>query len=190
MFVWYVVIVLSIIVLCGNMLLNISIFYNANKNLGDIVIKIWRIPILKANIEIKQNIVIINKKNKKIKINLKLSKRQLRILKELRKNISTKILINTIDFDLLLCMEDPFFCSILSNVIDIFANILFSRMLIRNSDSIVSKRVNTGFRHDMITIKFDSSMYISVIDILWAVVATLLTERRYENEERRRKTEL
>lgn len=185
----FVLAIILIIILCCNFLINIDIKYNLNINLGTVIFKIYKMPIIKVSISIRQNIIEINRKKKSIKINLKLTERQLRIIKRLQKNISTKVLLDSLDLNILLCMEDAFVCSILSGVIDIASNIFFAKLVFDNYDVRVSNIINTGFRHDMITLNLNLGLYISLFDILWAVFATLIWERRVESEERRRKTE-
>ena len=184
----YFTILASVVLFVSNLLFNVNVFYNLNNNTGTFILSLWKIPIFGGNITIKQNILVINRKKKSIKINLKLSKKQLTILKEFYKNISTKILIDYIDMDLLLCMENPFMCSIISGMVDICTDVFLSYFKINNFDTIINKNIATGFRQDIINLKFNSGIYISIADIIWTVIITLFTTRRINNEERRRKT--
>ena len=188
MTVGHIFILIGIVVFVCDIFFNIDLFYNLNNNTGSIVVYLCKVPIFKGNIEIKQNILEIKRKKKSIKINLKLSEKQLEILKEFYKNISTKIVIDYVDLDLLICMENPFVCSIISGFIDILSVVLISIFQTKNFDTKVYRNISTGFRQDMITSKFKLGIYLSISDIIWSIIITLFSARRMVSEERRRKT--
>lgn len=182
----YVIIVILILIICSNLLLSLEIKYHLEINMGSIQLKLFKVPILIANFSIKQNIVEIDTKNKKIKFDIKFSKKELKLAEELSKNIKTKIYIKQIDLHSLICLENAFACSIISGLYQIIIDVLLLKLKSDNSDTKISNNINTGFRHNMISVKASIDISASIFDILWALFSTLIQIRRINNEERRK----
>ena len=129
------------------------------------------------------------KNSKKIfNIHLKVSKRQMRLFKELRKNIATKIYIKDISFYSLVCLENPAMSSLISSFLNIVSNIIFLKIKEDNYDVSLENAIKTGFRMNYIKFYFGCNVVASLIDVLWAGLMTFINSRRVNNE-KRRKTE-
>lgn len=186
----YIFIVILILFFVVNYQIDFSLEYDILKNEGVFKVKIFKhILIIKGIFNIQENFIKIKrKKNKWISINLKLTKKQLRFFKELNKNIVTKIFLKKINVNTILCLEDPFISAIFSGVYGIISNILCIKLKQNNYDATIINDVNTGFRQNNIKIELNLVIIASIFDLLWALVITIINERR-RNEETRRKTE-
>ena len=170
--------------------IDINIDYNILKNNGKFKLKLFKyLYILKGSFSVEENILRIRRKNNKlININLKLTKKQLLFFKELNKNVASKIFIKNVQFDSIICAEDPFLASMISGMYSIISNLFFIRLKQNNFDATIKNNINTGFRQNHLKIQLDLSIVASIFDLLWALMITIINERR-RNEKTRRKTE-
>ena len=174
-----------------NFRVSANLNYDVLSNNGNLTIKLFKYMFLfYGDFKIENNFIQIKKKNNKsFNINLKISKKQLLFLKELNKNISTKIYINSLELKTLLCLENPAGIAILSSLYSILSNLFLIKLKQNNFDITIKNNVNTGFRQNILKLDVNTTIYASILDIVWAFIITLFNNRRKNGEERRRKTE-
>lgn len=174
-----------------NFRVSANLNYDVLSNNGNLTIKLFKYKFLfYGDFKIENNFIQIKKKNNKsFNINLKISKKQLLFLKELNKNISTKIYINSLELKTLLCFENPAGIAILSSFYSILSNLFLIKLKQNNFDITIKNNVNTGFRQNILKLNVNTTIYASILDIVWAFIITLINNRRKNGEERRRKTE-
>lgn len=174
-----------------NFRVSANLNYDVLSNNGNLTIKLFKYKFLfYGDFKIENNFIQIKKKNNKsFNINLKISKKQLLFLKELNKNISTKIYINSLELKTLLCLENPAGIAILSSFYSILSNLFLIKLKQNNFDITIKNNVNTGFRQNILKLDVNTTIYASILDIVWAFIITLINNRRKNGEERRRKTE-
>lgn len=174
-----------------NFRVSANLNYDVLSNNGNLTIKLFKYMFLfYGDFKIENNFIQIKKKNNKsFNINLKISKKQLLFLKELNKNISTKIYINSLELKTLLCLENPAGIAILSSFYSILSNLFLIKLKQNNFDITIKNNVNTGFRQNILKLDVNTTIYASILDIVWAFIITLINNRRKNGEERRRKTE-
>lgn len=182
--------IIIILILTINFQFNLSLKYNLFLNEGKFIVKLFYIlPIFWGFFSIEDDFIKIRKNDKKFfNIKLKVSKRQMELIKELRKNIATKIYIKDISFYALVCLENPAIVSLSSAVLNILLNIIFLKIKEDNYDITINNEIDTGFRINDIKFDFATTISISIIDIVWAGIMTFINSRRVNNE-KRRKTE-
>lgn len=184
------ILIIVILLFTINFQFNINLKYNLFLNEGKFILKLFGfLPIFCGFFSIEGNFIKIRKNNKKFfNISLKLSKKQMKLIKELKKNIATKIYVKSICFDALICLENPAIASMFSSFLNVVISIIFAKFKNDNFDISLKNNINTGFRLNDVKINFDTTIYASLIDILWAVIMTFINSGRINNE-KRRKTE-
>jgi hypothetical protein len=157
-------------------------------NIGEFKIKIFNILLFKGNFSVKQNLIEIRGKDKNVKINLNFTKKQLKFIKIFNNNLKSKIYLDGLYLDNLICMEDAFACSMLSGVFELISNILISKIKCNNEDVKVGNIINSGFRHNLIIIKLNMDVYISLFDLVWAIMVSVISNRGLYNEKSKKRT--
>ena len=185
--IFYLLILILILILCSYMMVDINLKYNLNNNIGTIRINLFKIPIFIGEFSIKQNIIEINRNKKKLKINLDLNQRQLNLIKQFRISIANKVYIDSLYLNTTICMENAFEVAIISGIYRLLSNYLLLKIYLNNKDLYLSNVLDTGFRHQLINVKLKSTIYASIFDILWAVIYTIIWDRREYNEERKKR---
>ena len=102
--------------------------------------------------------------------------------------MKSKVYLDGLYLESLICMEDAFASSMLSGVLELISNLMISKIKCNNRDVKVGNIINSGFRHNLIVVKLNMDMYISLFDLLWAIMVSVISNRRLYNEKSKKRT--
>jgi len=176
------IIFLSIFILILSMMLKISIvgFLNVEDLTLDIVIKIYKIKIIKISINF--NLLSYNVNNgKSKKLKLYLQKKEKYFLLQIKNNILNKLYYDRFYIDATINIIDP---AITANLIGNLIVILESlrQVFHMNSEFQVDYNINSNFNSLENNIMIDLCVYFTIFDMLYAIILSFYRKGKYVKE--------
>lgn len=174
------VVVATVLIISVLMLsININVNYDVFQNIGTVVVKVMFFTIFNSNFSVIGDYLnFSNQKSKIIKVKLDINDISIQFFSELGSYIKNKILVTKLNNNLTLCLENAFLVSIISAIINIFSNIFFTIAKNKYEDLECINYINTGYRHNILQINFTFKFIITIYDLVWSLVRTILVVRR------------
>ncbi len=175
---YLLILVLIIILIIFPFTFNSTFFYNLNLNLGTFSLKVGFITLKKADIKrVGRDIVLIEKKKNK-ELEIKINKEQIRFLKTFFIEVKNKFKIRKIEINSEAGAGNPFNSALFSGVYSGIVLSLFSRLKIKQPTASFELKNNTNFFDFMFKIKIFLRGSISIFDILYSLIISVLRNKK------------
>ncbi len=173
---------IAIIVYLGiiGLLIDIKADFNVSHNHGNILIKIFKIPVAKLTLRVEGNAINFTKQKKKKQKSRSLivNTTNLQLIDEFKKNLIRRLYINNLEIDCFVVLENPAISAVISGIISNLLNILKCKVLNFQDDAKVRTNTVTGFDNNDLAIVIDLSIAISITDLIWAIIVTIFKRKR------------
>ena len=175
----YITITVVILIITLRIRIEIKLEYNLLNNIGTINIRLFKFfTILNSQITVIEDYLNVSTNKKIIKIKLDINDFKIKFFNELNRNLNPKIHITQLYNNINFCLENPFMASVFSNTIRLVFNHLLYKVKLRNKDAEINNIITTGFRHNIIIINFKYAFIITLFDLVWSIIKTILVLRR------------
>lgn len=175
-------IIISVLLLVFTITISINIYFDFSllENFGTVKLKIFKyITIFSSNVTIIGDYLnFSHKKSKVIKIKLDINDVNIQYFNELGGYIKNKILPLKLKLYFAVCLENAMASSLISSVLSLFLNLYMFSIRLNNKDMILQNEVTTGFRHNLIFIKFNFIFIVTLYDLIWSLLRTAIIIRR------------
>ncbi len=153
-------------------------FYNLNLNRGTFSIKVWFITLKKADLKRRGKDIILIEKRKNEDFEIEIGEEQLRFLKTFFNEVKNKFKIRKIYVDSVTGADSPFYSAIFSSVYSAFILGLFSRLKTKQPTAAFGLNNNTDFFEFVFKIKINTRISISIFDVLYSLLISLLKSKK------------
>ena len=179
------IIFLSVLIVFLSLLLiiDISFCWDINKMKIQVVIKIYKLRIIKIDI---LPILLIFKINngKYKKLNLILKRDEKYLISQIKNNILNKLYYDTVSADFIIQLLDPSRTAIAVGVINNFLEISKYILLSNNEDIDVSLNCRTNFQQLNNKVSFNIKVYFTIFDMVYAIILSFYKRGKYVKEKR------
>ena len=179
-----------IIIVFFLLLLAIPIFtkgyfcYDALNNLGVITIYVFFIKILCYKFKLTKNELVLFTQKKKKQVEFKVSKKQIRFLKQFTVQMQNKVAINNIAFNSRLGINDAMNTALLSGLFNIVCNSIMGILTTKKGKINYSITNYQNFNGMSLVVSVQLSFFIALIDILYAIIMSFLIIKRSDKYEK------
>ena len=180
-------------------LITISIFisaelrFNVYENIGFIKIKLFKIvPLFYSKIKLQNNYINLKSKKRNIKLKLDVNDESWELIKIVNAYFANKIYFNELNLNLVLSNENVSFIATASGFVNVLLSIVLSAFKNAHTECVISKNIETGFRHNVIDCYLKASVAVSLLDYLWSYykAIVLLKRRKHVKKIERKKNSL
>lgn len=179
------IIFLSVLIVFLSLMLiiDISFCWDINTMKIQVVIKIYKLRIIKIDI---LPILLIFKINngKYKKLNLILKRDEKYLISQIKNNILNKLYYDTVSADFIIQLLDPSRTAISVGVINNFLEISKYILLSNNKDMDVSLNCRTNFQQLNNKVTFNIKVYFTIFDMVYAIILSFYKRGKYVKEKR------
>ncbi|MBQ4557962.1 MAG: hypothetical protein IJA61_01115 [Clostridia bacterium] len=168
----FITFIIVVFILSIGVLIDANIVYDMTKNDGYLIIKLFKIPIIKTQLNIQGNTIKFNKTKKKpfqFIINLE----NLKFVQRLKNNIIKRIYINHIDIDCIVSFNNSCIASMLSAGFLTMLEVIKYKLICYQHDAKILNNVVTGFQENRLIIIGNISVVINIMDMIMATCKTI-----------------
>jgi len=183
----WVLIIVGVIIYLGiiGLFVDVQLNFNVSKNSGLIIIKVFKITIIRFNLKIEGNSINFTKQKKKKTKNLIVNTTNLQFIEELKRNLVKSIYLNNLEIDCFILLTRPDLAALSVGVVNIILNIIRIKVLDFQNDVNISLNTVSGFENNELAVLIDLSLVISLIDLIWAILVTIFRRRRLYGKKHR-----
>jgi len=168
----FITFIIVVFILSIGVLIDANIVYDITKNDGYLIIKLFKIPIIKTQLNIQGNTIKFNKTKKKpfqFIINLE----NLKFVQRLKNNIIKRIYINHIDIDCVVSFNNSCVASMFSAGFLTMLEVIKYKLICFQHDAKIVNNVVTGFQENRLIIIGNISVVINIMDMIMATCKTI-----------------
>ncbi|PKK96020.1 MAG: hypothetical protein CVV59_00670 [Tenericutes bacterium HGW-Tenericutes-4] len=163
--------------------INVNIFFNFFKNLGEFKVKFFnKLKLIQLSLYVKNGKLFLKGRKKEKQIDLKLSDENLIFYNEIQKSILKKIMLKKFQINLYVGIKDnPFLTSMLSGQLQMILGMVFGYLHTKNKEGRTITSVHTNFNEEMLVFEFSGKIYVSIITIFLSIIeAYFRKNKKYE----------
>ena len=180
-----IIIAIVLFVSVLGLLIDIRAIYDIGANEGNLIVKLFKIPVFNLKLRVEGNILNFSNKRKKKPLQFAINKKNLQTVKLLKKNIVNKIYISDLAVDCVIVLDNPAMACIISSSVISSLNFLKLKIINTWPSANVTTNVLTGFEGTRVVAMLDLCITLSIIDLIWAIAKTIFDRRRLNGAERR-----
>lgn len=177
------IIFLSILIVFLSLLLiiNISFYWDINTMKIQVIIRLYKLKIIK--IDISPILLVYKINNGKYKrLNLILKQEEKYLISQIKNNILNKLYYDTVYADIIINLIDPartsIFIGIINNIFEVSKYILYSK----NEDMEIRLNCRTNFQQINNKISFNIKVCFTIFDMVYAIILSFYKRGKYVKE--------
>ena len=157
----------------------LRVSYDLFSNIGTVQVKAFGITMFQSKITIIGDYLnFSNDKAKVIKVKLDINDFSFQFFNEFSGYIKNKILPTYFLANVQICLENPFVASMIAGSLKTIVSYMVVRFLATNHDMEAKSVIESGYRHNIITIKMQFAFVVTFYDLLWSVIRSVIVIRR------------
>lgn len=182
--VWLIIVVFFFVLLIVPIFAKVYLSYDILHNVGTISLYVFFIRILTYKLKyIKNQIVVYTNKNKK-DIEVKISNKQIRFLKQFSVQIQQKIIVKKVNIISRIGLNDAFYTALCSGLINVVSGMFVGYLKnIKKSAQFVID-TNPNYNGKNFTIAIVAKCFVTIFDVVYAILMSLSIIKRSEKYER------
>lgn len=181
---WLIIVAVLLLLIVMPIFTKIHVSYDVLGNMGAISLYIFFIKIFAYRIRIKdKNIVIITEKNKK-EIETELSNTQMRFLEQLTVQFKQKIIVRKLQANSRIGVNDAMNSAILCGLVQSTMSGIFAFVKNTKKSAICGVSTEPVYNGTCLTISVYCSFAITIMDIIYSVIMSVMIIKRSEKYER------
>lgn len=181
---WLIIIVFFLVLLILPVFVKAYVSFDFLHNLGVLSLYIFFIKILTYKIKYeKGDIVVYTNKNKK-EIEVKVSNKQLRFLKQLSVQLKQKIILKKINIFSRIGLNDASSTALCIGLFNILASIIVGYIKFSKKSAKMIINSNPNYNGSNFTISIVASCFITLFDIIYSLIMSFVIIKRSEKYER------
>ena len=158
----------------------LCIHFDLNKNLFQVIIKVFGIKIITISIDFIGLYYRINNSKKVKPLKLFISKKEAEVLKEIKASVIDKLYFDKVYLISAVNICNPQITTQVLSCINIFCDLIKSTFLLKKKD-VIFKYFNTAdFINNNIKIELTTVVYFTIFDVLFATILSFYRRSRYE----------
>ena len=160
------------------LIIDLSTMLDLNSCKVEMLIKVFRIRIIKIKVDLLTQTYTING-GKKRRLKLILKKEEKYLLSQIKSNILNKLYYDSVSLDIILNLISPSLTANVIGILYIIFNLSNYWLLSNNEDMYISYYCKPDFDGLNNKIKFDLRVYFTIFDMVYAVILSFYRRGKY-----------
>jgi hypothetical protein len=186
----FIIITIFVIIATININLSFSVQYDILKNIGNISIRLFGIPIFKSEVSLIAGYFNLIRKNKKVlQIKVDINDKNLIFLNDVSSYFTKKLIVTCLDSDFSVSGYDPATVSIFAGYITVIEGVIRSYIACKSPDTTISNNISVKFKESGFQFKIKANVIITLFDFVWAIIRATIKRSVYGKAKVRRNSQ-
>ena len=165
------------------LIINISFFADLNSMKVEIIIKIYKLKLIKITVDLLLNRFKVNNgKYRRLKFILKQEEKYL--ISQIKQNVLNKLYYDSVFADIIINLLNPAITANTVGIINQIFEFMKYYLFIKNNDMNICLNCRTDFKKCINKIKLEITVLFTIFDMIYAIILSFYKRGKYVKENR------
>ncbi len=179
-------IVIIVVILNLSIVFGLSLQYDLMHNIGRFQFRLFGLTILSLPFTFVDKYLELTTKKKVVKIKIDFADKRIIFFEKMGSKMQSKMYLDKMYIKIIVCQTDPMIVSMLSGLSVVVLNIWGQMLRCNHQDAEIETKVDAGYRHQYLSVYYDTTMMISLFDIISSILTSCIELWSVGYEERKK----
>ena len=174
-----IVFFIVVLIITARITISLKFEFNVYENIGEVKIMLFNfIRVLSVQVKVSGPFIKLIKSGEEDKlVKIDLEDKNIKFVTDFQKNITNRIYLIAFNSKVIFGNEDSFLTANIFGLLQIANKVMFAKILKFENDAIINMQTFPIFAQNKLEVYFNMKFIVSIFDLIYAVIKTLLEGR-------------